>query len=62
MMTLRQAAALLGLAPSTLRLQVKRGRLGARRFGRDWLTTPEDVETYRAEHLGRIGRKGKVAE
>ena len=58
-LTLAQAAVLLGLAPATLRMQVKAGRLGARLTGQTWVTTPADVEAYRRDHLGRRGRPRK---
>ena len=35
-----EAAKLLGLAPSTLRHQVKNGKLAARKVSRDWLSRP----------------------
>lgn len=49
-MTLPEAATLLGLAPSTLRHQVKNGKLTARKIGRDWYVTPDEVSRYRREH------------
>lgn len=56
-MTLAEAAAYLGLSPDTLRSQVRYGRLKARKVGRDWHTTPAEVERYRREVLGRPGRR-----
>ena len=58
-MTLTEAAALLELAPSTLRKSIARGALTATKKGRDWHVTPREVERYRAEHLGRRGRPRK---
>lgn len=46
-MTLPEAAKSLGLAASTLRHQVKVGKLAARKVSRDWYVTPEEVERYR---------------
>jgi excisionase family DNA binding protein len=43
-LTLAEAAELLGLSPGTLRMQVKAGRLGARLFGKTWVTTRAEVE------------------
>lgn len=55
-LTLGDAATLLGIAPVTLRAAVARGRLKARKFGGTWLTTKQDVEAYRRDHLGQVGR------
>jgi excisionase family DNA binding protein len=46
-MTLQEAAARLGLASSTLRVQVRNGKLRATKKGRDWHVTPTEVERYR---------------
>ncbi len=48
--TLIEAAALLGLDPSTLRWQIRKGKLKAKKVGRDWQVTPREVERYRLEH------------
>lgn len=53
MLTLIQAADRLGLSPTTLRIQIRNGRLRARKLGRDWLLTEAEVERYRRESLGR---------
>jgi predicted site-specific integrase-resolvase len=53
MHTLPEAAKLLGLAPSTLRHQIKNGRLAARKQARDWYLAPEEIERYRAENRRR---------
>lgn len=58
-MSLPQAAASLGLAPSTLRHQIRNGKLAARRISRDWYLTPEEVERYRTEN--RRPEKGEAA-
>lgn len=55
-MTLSEAAALLGVTAATLRQQIANRKLKARKVGRDWTVTPREVERYRAESLGRIGR------
>jgi excisionase family DNA binding protein len=52
-MTLAEAAAELGLNPGTLRRQIHRGSLRARKVGRDWTVSRRECERYRAEHLGR---------
>lgn len=56
LLTLSQAAELLGLSPGTLRVQVERGALRARKLGTFWTVTPAEVERYRQDHLGQ--RKG----
>ena len=50
MLSLPEAARTLGLAPSTLRHQIKNGKLTARKVSRDWYLTAEEVERYRREH------------
>jgi excisionase family DNA binding protein len=52
-MILSDAAARLGLSPSTLRVQIRNGRLAAVKRGRDWHVTPAELERYRAQSLGR---------
>lgn len=49
-MTLPEAARLLGVAESTLRNQIRNGKLHARKVGRDWAIKPSEVERYRKEH------------
>ena len=46
-MTLKEAAAVLGLQPATLRQQIAHGKLKARKMGRDWFVTPREVARYR---------------
>jgi excisionase family DNA binding protein len=48
--TIPDAAQSLGLAASTLRLQVKLGKLAAVKVGRDWLLAPAEIERYRREN------------
>jgi hypothetical protein len=54
--TLAGAAEDLGLAASTLRHQAQAGRLEARLLGKTWITTRQEVERYRREQLGQVGR------
>jgi excisionase family DNA binding protein len=49
MFTLTEAAKALGLAPSTLRHQIRNGKLRARKVSRDWYVSEDEVERYRAE-------------
>ncbi len=55
--TLAAAGALLGVSPAALRNQVRNGRLTATKVGTTWVVTPREVERYRAESLGRPGRR-----
>jgi excisionase family DNA binding protein len=50
MHSLPEAAKILGLAPATLRQQIRNGKLKARKRGRDWYLTPEEVARYAAEN------------
>jgi excisionase family DNA binding protein len=52
-MTLTEAAAELGVDASTLRHQIRRGSLRARKVGRDWTVSRRELARYRADHLGR---------
>lgn len=49
-MTIPEAAEALGLAPSTLRHQIKNRKLRAHKMGRGWYVAPEEVDRYRREH------------
>ncbi len=57
MLTLAEAAARLGLSASTLRHQVHVGRLRARLIGKTYVVTERELVRYRAESLGRPGRR-----
>ncbi len=59
MLTLREAAAELAVHPATLRQQLANGVLRGRKVGPVWTITRRDLERYRAEHLGKPGRKAK---
>ena len=50
MLSLAEAAKALSLSPSTLRWQIRNGRLEARKVSRDWYVTTDEVERYRREH------------
>ena len=50
MMSVPEAAKALGLAPATVRAQIRNGKLAARKVSRDWYTTAEEVERYRKEN------------
>lgn len=49
MLTLGEAAARLGVAASTLRVQIRNGKLKARKMGRDWTVSEREVERYRRD-------------
>ena len=55
MQSLPEAAKVLGLAPSTLRHQIKNGKLKARRISRDWYIADDEVERYRTDN-----KRGKM--
>ena len=55
-MTLNEAAASLDRDASTLRHQIRNGRLRATKIGPVWTVTPAEVERYRLTKLGRPGR------
>jgi excisionase family DNA binding protein len=61
MFTLVQAAERLGLSAETLRNQVKKGKLTAMIYGKTYVVTEEEIERYRREHMGPVGRPRKVA-
>ena len=46
LITLIDAAELFGLSVQYLRDIARSGRLKAKKMGRDWVTTPADVEAY----------------
>ena len=58
-LTLAEAGNRLGLSASTLRNQIHAGRLRGKLVGKTWTVTEREVERYRAEHLGRVGRPAK---
>jgi excisionase family DNA binding protein len=50
MHTIPEAAAMLGVKASTLRLQAKLGKFRAVKIGREWVVPSEEVERYRREN------------
>ena len=56
LLSLAEAADELGIAAVTLRAARERGRFAARLFGNTYVTTRAEVERYRREHLGQVGR------
>jgi excisionase family DNA binding protein len=53
-MSVPEAAKALGLAPATLRAQIRNGKLRATKVGSavrgEWFVSPEEVERYRKEN------------
>ncbi len=45
-LSLDEAARMLGLSPITLRWAAQTGRLPAKKLGRDWVTTRDSVTWY----------------
>src|SRR3954462_8832033 len=60
-MILSDAAELLELDASTLRHQIRNGRLKATKLGPVWTVTTAEVERYREANRGRPGRPLKSA-
>lgn len=60
LMSLAEAAEELGIAPVTLRAAIARERFAARLFGKTYVTTRAEVERYRRENLGQVGRPAGV--
>ena len=46
LLTLSQAAKAYGFSGDYLRRLAEKGRLGARKLGRNWLTTSDQMETF----------------
>jgi excisionase family DNA binding protein len=59
LLTLREAAAQLGITADTLRAQIRRGRLRATKLGRDWVVEAAEVARYERTSLGRQGRPAR---
>jgi len=55
MTPLPEAARQLGVQPSTLRHQIRAGKLAATKRGRDWYVSADEIERYRIESQSRKG-------
>lgn len=55
MLTLEEAATLIGLSRQTLYLQVRAGKLHAEKKGREWLVLESEVRRYERETKGKHG-------
>ena len=60
-LTTREAAALLGLSPKTITQAIRRGKLQAERFGRDWQIQRDDLLSWSATRRP-VGRPRKKTE
>ena len=49
-LSLEEAARMLGRSPNTMRWAAQTGRLGAKKIGRDWVTTRDEVQWYATFH------------
>lgn len=58
-LTVSQAAKLLGIEPATIRRQIALGAITAQKLGWGWVITSEEVERYATESSGKRGRKPK---
>ena len=61
MFTLTEAAALLGVAASTLRRQIHNGKLKGRLLGKTWVVTRAEVERYRRDSLRGHAARSRTA-
>lgn len=50
LMTLIQAAEVIGCRPRTLSKAAHEGKLAAQKLGRDWFVTPQALEEWRSKH------------
>jgi excisionase family DNA binding protein len=50
-MTLKEAAAILGVTAATLRQQIANGKMRAHKRGRDWWVTKGEVARYGRENV-----------
>ena len=56
-LTVKEAAAMIGINVTSLHDQLRKGKIHAERFGHQWFFRPEEVERYMNEVAGR-GRRG----
>lgn len=54
-MTLGEMAALVGVKPDTLRMQIHRGALAGTKAGRDWVVEDAEAARYIRENAGKMG-------
>jgi hypothetical protein len=56
--SLNDASRELGVDPATLRNQIHNRRLRGFKIGRNWVITSDEMERYRRENMGTVGRRG----
>lgn len=54
-LTITQAAERIGVSPDTLQSQIRRGKIAAERFGRQWMIEANELQRYREEVQGKHG-------
>lgn len=54
-LTINQAAERIGVSVQTIYSQIQRGKIEARRFGRQWMLTADEVRRYIEEIRGKQG-------
>lgn len=55
-LTVTQAARQLGISPITVRAQIRRNRLVAIEYGNEYRILQSEIDRYRRENLGNVGR------
>jgi hypothetical protein len=60
--TIKEAAAALGLDEATLRTQARNQKLKGRKVGVQWHFTPGQIEAYRREYMGLHGRQKREVQ
>lgn len=59
-LTTGEVAKALNLSPNTIRVLIREGKIqSSGKFGSSHMVAMSEVERYRAEHLGKRGRKRK---
>ncbi len=54
-LTITQAADRIGVSPDTLQSQIRRGKIAAERFGRQWMIKANELQRYHEEVQGKQG-------
>ncbi len=62
MLSLAEAAEVLGVTRRNLSNQAKRGRINAIMLGDRYVVTAEEVDRYQKEQAGKPGRKSKKGD
>jgi excisionase family DNA binding protein len=59
LLTAKQAAKILGVDDSRVRVLIREGRLPAQKIGRDWIIMEPDLELVKDRRPGRPQKRGK---